>query len=100
MTAFEIAYEHGPDIKGLIIESGFPSISSLIIRHGIASADMALDAITEECLGMLKAITVPLLVIHGEYDTLVPPDEAETIMENTGSSNKSLLMIPGAPTTI
>ena len=96
VSAFEIAYEHGPDIKGLIIESGFPSISSLIIRHGIASADMALDAITEECLGMLKAITVPLLVIHGEYDTLVPPDEAETIMENTGSSNKSLLMIPGA----
>ncbi|MBP1749395.1 MAG: hypothetical protein H6Q52_1934 [Deltaproteobacteria bacterium] len=96
VSAIEIAYKHGPDINGLIIESGFPSISSLIIRHGIASADMSLDSITEECLGMLKAITVPVLVIHGEYDTLVPPDEAETIMENIGSPNKNLLMIPGA----
>lgn len=96
VSAFEIAYGHGPEIQGLIIESGFPSISSLIIRHGIASPDMSLDAITKECLDMLKAITVPLLVIHGEYDTLVPPDEAETIMEYTGSPNKELLMIPGA----
>lgn len=96
VSAIEIAHGHGADIRGLIIESGFPSISSLIIRHGIASPDMSLDAITSECLDMLKAITVPLLVIHGEYDTLVPPDEAETIMENTGSPNKKLLMIPGA----
>ncbi len=96
VSAFEIAYGHGPDVKGLIIESGFPSISSLIIRHGIASAEMSLDLITEECLNMLKAITVPLLVIHGEYDTLVPPDEAEKIIENTGSPNKELLMVPGA----
>ncbi len=45
---------------------------------------------------MVKMITVPVLIIHGEYDTLVPPDEAETILENIGSSNKDLLMIPGA----
>lgn len=96
VSAFEIAYGHGPDIRGLIIESGFPSISSLIIRHGIASADMSLDSIAGECLDMLRAITVPVLVIHGEYDTLVPPDEAEAIMENIGSPNKNLLMIPGA----
>jgi uncharacterized protein len=96
VSAFEIAHGHGGDIRGLIIESGFPSISSLIIRHGIASPGMPLDAITEECLRMLKGITVPILVIHGEYDTLVPPDEAETIMENIGSPNKELLMIPGA----
>ena len=96
VSAFEIAHGHSPGISGLIIESGFPSISSLIIRPGIASPDMSLDSITKECLDMLKSITVPLLVIHGEYDTLVPPDEAETIMENTGSPSKELLMIPGA----
>ncbi len=96
VSAFEIAHGHGSDVRGLIIESGFPSISSLIIRHSIASPDMSLDAITGECLTMLRAITVPVLVIHGEYDTLVPPDEAETIMENIGSPRKDLLMIPGA----
>ncbi|MEN6617671.1 MAG: alpha/beta hydrolase [Syntrophorhabdus sp.] len=96
VSAFEIAFHFGDDINGLIIESGFPSISSLIIRHGIASPDMDLDATTRACIDMLKGITVPLLVIHGEYDSLVPPDEAETIMENIGSPRKELLMIPGA----
>lgn len=96
VSALEIAHKQGSQINGLIIESGFPSISSLIVRHGIATPDMDLDAITRECLDMVKAITVPVLIIHGEYDTLVPPDEAETILENIGSSNKDLLMIPGA----
>jgi len=96
VSALAIAYRQGPDINGLIIESGFPSISSLIVCHGISTPDMDLDAITRECLDMVKSITVPVLIIHGEYDTLVPPDEAETISENIGSPQKDLLMIPGA----
>ncbi|HOW54741.1 MAG TPA: alpha/beta hydrolase [Syntrophorhabdaceae bacterium] len=96
ISAFEIACRQGSNINGLIIESGFPSISSLIIRHGIAEADMDLEAITGECLAMLKTITIPVLIIHGEYDTLVPSDEAETILENIGSRDKEFLLIPGA----
>lgn len=96
ISAVEIAYSQGSNINGLIIESGFPSISSLVIRHGIATSDMGLDSITAECLAMLKAITVPVLIIHGEYDSLVPPDEADTIFENIGSRDKELLVIPGA----
>ncbi|MDD3847541.1 MAG: alpha/beta hydrolase [Syntrophorhabdaceae bacterium] len=95
VAALAIAYRQGANINGLIIESGFPSISSLIVRHGIATPDMDLDAITRECLDMIRSITVPVLIIHGEYDTLVPPDEAETIYENIGSTKKDLLMIPG-----
>lgn len=96
VSALEIAHKQGSKINGLIIESGFPSISRLIVRHGITTPDMGLDIITAECLDMLKTITIPVLIIHGEYDTLVPPDEAETILENIGSSSKDLLMIPGA----
>lgn len=96
VSALEIASRQGPNINGLIIESGFPSISSLVIRHGIATPDMDLDRITGECLDMLKAITVPTLILHGEYDTLVPSDEAETIFENIGSGEKELVIIPGA----
>ncbi len=95
ISAFEIAYRQGPNINGLIIESGFTSISSLVIRHGIATPDMDLSTITGQCLDMVKAITVPVLILHGEYDTLVPSDEAETILENIGSRNKELLIIPG-----
>lgn len=96
VSALAIAYDQGAGINGLIIESGFPSISSLIVRHGIATPGMDLDTITRECLDMVRSITVPVLIIHGEYDTLVPPDEAETIYETIGSAQKDLLMIPGA----
>jgi len=95
ISAFEIAYRQGPNINGLIIESGFTSISSLVLRHGIATPDMDLNSVTSECLDMVKAIMVPALILHGEYDTLVPSDEAETILENIGSRNKELLIIPG-----
>jgi alpha-beta hydrolase superfamily lysophospholipase len=96
VSALAIAFDKSTGINGLIIESGFPSIMSLIVRHGIATPDMDLDAITRECLDMVRSITVPVLIIHGEYDTLVPPDEAETIYETIGSAQKDLLMIPGA----
>ncbi|MHB8109188.1 MAG: alpha/beta hydrolase [Syntrophorhabdaceae bacterium] len=96
VSAIEISFHFGKEINGLIIESGFPCISSLIVRHGIASPDMDLNSTTSACLDMLKGIAVPVLVIHGEYDSLVPPDEAETIMETIASPSKELLMIPGA----
>lgn len=96
LSALEIGHRQGPNINGLIIESGFPSISSLVIRHGIAAPDMDLETITSECLDMVRMIKTPILIIHGEYDTLVSPDEAETIFENIGSQNKDLLIIPGA----
>lgn len=96
VSAFEIAHRKGQEINGLIIESGFPSISSLVIRHGIATPDMDLDSVTQECLGMLGEIAAPILILHGEYDTLVPPDEADRIYETVGSQDKELLVIPGA----
>ena len=45
---------------------------------------------------MVREITAPVLIIHGEYDTLVPLEEAETLNEQIGSQEKELLIIPGA----
>ena len=45
---------------------------------------------------MVREITTPALIIHGEYDTLVPLEEAETLSEQIGSNEKELLIIPGA----
>jgi fermentation-respiration switch protein FrsA (DUF1100 family) len=45
---------------------------------------------------MIREIDTPVLIIHGEYDTLVPLEEAETLNEQIGSKEKELLIIPGA----
>ena len=45
---------------------------------------------------MVREITTPVLIIHGEYDTLVPLEEAETLIEQIGSDEKELFVIPGA----
>ena len=96
IPALEIAYRRRNTIRGLIIESGFPSITRLLVHLDVPAAGIDLDAIDRQCLDMVREIIVPVLIIHGEYDTLVPLEEAETLSEQIGSQEKELLIIPGA----
>ena len=96
IPALEIAHRHKNTIRGLIIESGFPSITRLLAHLDVPATRTDLDAIDRQCLAMVREITTPALVIHGEYDTLVPLEEAETLNEQIGSHEKELLIIPGA----
>jgi hypothetical protein len=95
IPALEIAHRQKDAIKGLIIESGFPSITRLLAHLDVPAAGIDLDAIDRQCLDMVREITTPVLIMHGEYDTLVPPEEAETLSEQIGSDEKELLIIPG-----
>lgn len=96
IPALEIARQQKDDIRGLIIESGFPSITRLLVHLDVPVTGIDLDRIDRQCLALVNEIHVPTLIIHGEYDTLVPPEEAETLMEQIGSQEKKLLIIPGA----
>jgi pimeloyl-ACP methyl ester carboxylesterase len=96
IPALEIAHRQKDTIRGLIIESGFPSITRLLSHLDVPATGIDLDAIDRQCLTMVREITTPTLIIHGEYDTLVPLEEAETLHEQIGSNEKELLIIPGA----
>ncbi|HVN98204.1 MAG TPA: alpha/beta hydrolase [Syntrophorhabdaceae bacterium] len=96
ISALEIAYRRGQAIRGLIIESGFPSIVRLLVHLDVPVGGIDLDKIDRECLEMIREIATPVLIIHGEYDTLVPPEEAEALAEHIGSTDKEVLIIPGA----
>ena len=96
ISALEIAARHGEKIRGLIIESGFPSVSRLITHLNIPAQGIDLDKHYRECLQMVQAINLPILIIHGEYDNLVPLEEAESLYANIGSSEKELLIISSA----
>jgi pimeloyl-ACP methyl ester carboxylesterase len=96
ISALELAYHHQDHLRGLILESGFPSVVSIIEHLGIPAEGVDLKAIHQECLKRIEKISLPSLIIHGERDTLVPLSEAQTIYEHLGSVSKDLLVVPSA----
>jgi uncharacterized protein len=96
ISALELAYRYPDAMKGLIIESGFPSVVRIIMHLGIPIHGVNLEKIDQECLEMIHKIFVPALIIHGERDTLVPLTEAKDIFNHLGTDKKELLIIPSA----
>jgi alpha-beta hydrolase superfamily lysophospholipase len=96
VPALELAGRHAEEISGLIIESGFPCATRLARRLQLPVAETDLQVIENECLEKIRGITLPVLIIHGEQDSLVAVEEAYTLEKEIGSSDKRLIIIPGA----
>jgi pimeloyl-ACP methyl ester carboxylesterase len=91
-SAFELAAKSGPGISGVIIESGRPTL-------GQFTAGLALQQVEDfEQAYRAKAasIAIPVLVIHGEIDTLAPLQHAEEMFQSFASTDKKMLTITGA----
>ena len=85
-------------LKGLIIESGYADAPSLFRRLGIPIPDNLPDW---ESLPIgngdkMKQVHVPLLVIHGELDMLIPAEQGKALYEASPIQDKQLLIIKGA----
>jgi alpha-beta hydrolase superfamily lysophospholipase len=39
---------------------------------------------------------MPVLILHGQNDEIIPHEQAEVFFRNVGSKDKKLLTIPGA----
>jgi len=96
ISALELASKHQDAIRGLIIESGFTSVVRIVKHLGIPVQNIPLEDIDQECVEMVKGIRLPTLIIHGEWDTVVPAREAEDLYRNLGTDEKELLVIPSA----
>ncbi|MGB9627724.1 MAG: alpha/beta hydrolase [Thermodesulfobacteriota bacterium] len=96
ISAIELAYHHQDSIKGLIIESGFPSVVRIMTHLGMPAFGMDLKRIDQGCLEMIQRISLPTLIIHGEEDQLVPLENAEDLFHHLGAKEKEFLIIPGA----
>lgn len=96
ISALELAARYAGSIPGLIIESGFISVTGLISHLGLPAADLDLTGIDEENRRKAARINTPVLIVHGEADSLVPYSQAEDLYRSLGSVSKELLPIPGA----
>lgn len=96
LSATELAATDADGFLGLILESGAAGIRgwSRFARPGEDTA--AWEALAAAQRERLRAITLPLLTIHGAWDELIPLDTALEVQQAIGSEDKSLLVIEGA----
>jgi pimeloyl-ACP methyl ester carboxylesterase len=95
-SAIDLAANHPAGFRGVVIESGFCDVSDLLGRHGLALRQEGRGGVPAPGLARVKRISMPALVIHGEYDSIVPLAEGEKIYASLGSADRQMLVIPGA----
>lgn len=84
-------------IDGLIVESGFAYAGPLLELVGIR-----LDRIgfkEEEGfrnIDKIRSVESPVLIMHGEYDQIIPFADAQALFDASPSSQKTLVKISGA----
>jgi len=96
LSAIELVYHYQSQLSGLIVESGFANIFSLFENLGFpAKAVGFTGAETPTGLQLIRKISIPTLIMHGEHDQIVPLAEAKNLYNNVAAEDKRLLIIPG-----
>jgi alpha-beta hydrolase superfamily lysophospholipase len=94
--AIHLVHKYGYSFAGLILESGFAHIVPLMARLGLP---------TERLVGLpdpvgnvrkLAEVDLPLLVIHGERDSILPVENGQALYDASPASHKHILRIPRA----
>ncbi|MBN2306237.1 MAG: alpha/beta fold hydrolase [Anaerolineae bacterium] len=94
--AIHAAHTHPDRFKGMIIESGFARATRLLARLGLPSVltDRLPDPVAND--KKMAGITLPLLVIHGERDNLIPVENGQALYDASPAAIKRILRVPGA----
>jgi len=95
--ALDLAFHYPHFIDALIIESGFACISPLLRLMGIDPLRYGLSEVQgPRNLDKIRQWNKALLVIHAEYDQIIPFTEGQALFEASPAADKMLLRIPNA----
>ncbi len=95
--ALELASRPDTPLKGLIIESGFAYAGPLLSLLGVRMDGIGLrEERSFNQLEKIRAFEGPTLIIHAEYDHIIPFTDGEALFKAVSSPGKVLLKIPGA----
>jgi len=96
-SVLELAAAYKNLIDGLIVESGFAYAGPLLTLLGI---DFAALGFKEEKgfhhVDKIKNFDKPTLIIHAEFDHIIPFSDGQALYDASPSEAKKLLKIPGA----
>lgn len=95
--ATRVAVERGDDFGALILESGFGDVGSLLGFFGIDAAEISpeIPHIFSNS-ELLKRARIPVLILHGSLDEILPPWHARANFAAIPHDRKALKMIQGA----
>jgi pimeloyl-ACP methyl ester carboxylesterase len=96
-AALELAALYQDQLSGLIVESGFAYATPLLQLLGVNVADLGF--VEEKGFRQVDKIrqwVKPLLIIHAEFDHIIPYAEGQALFEACPSTQKTLLKVPGA----
>ncbi len=101
-SALELAGERQQDFSALIIESGFAWMKPLLRTLGVffedenTSSPNVVKNNAIENIDKIKAFSKPCLVIHAEYDHIIPFSDGQALFDACPSEDKVFLEIKGA----
>ena len=96
-SALELASRYKERLSGLIVESGFAYTGPLLKLLGVNPEAVGFKE--QEGLGNLEKIRTwdkPALIIHAEFDHIIPFSEGQALYHACPSRDKTLLKVPGA----
>src|SRR5215471_7586737 len=95
--ATRIAVERGDDFAGLILESGFGDVASLLEPFGFRAAEVSSEVrLLFSNAALLERVKIPVLLLHGSDDDLLPPSHARANFSAIPHDQKTLRLIAGA----
>ena len=96
-SAIDLAAAYPDRVSGLIIESGFAYARPLLQLLAINPEAIGFREETAfNHLNKIRRFRGPLLVIHAEFDHIIPFSEGQALFEASASTDKTLLKIPAA----
>ncbi len=96
VPALEIGCCYQDEIAGLILDSAFARTVPLLNRLGVETDTLGIS----EANGFanfvkIREITKPTLIIHGQRDDIIPPEDADILLANSGTERKQLMLAAG-----
>lgn len=95
-SALEIALNYATEIKGLIVESGAARMARLLSLLSLSIAPEVVKRLEATIYSRVHSLTTPVLIMHGEFDSLIPLGEAFWFHETLRAKVKQLVIISGA----
>jgi hypothetical protein len=96
-AALELAARY-PDVEGVVVE-GAPTSLRALLRDSWAAALYPVDRMLDgrfDAAAKVRRLNVPLLVIHGKRDPIVPHAMALELYLRAPGGRKALLLVDGA----
>jgi len=96
-SAIELCSTRPDEFKCLIIESGFALVAPLLRKLGINPESIGfMEEQGFENIEKIKTFSKPLLLIHAQFDHIIPFSDGQALFDACVSEDKTLVQIKGA----